>query len=907
MPFGNLGTIWSEIGLDIRKLDAGLMAANLKLATADRTITSFGQRLTNASTKLIMAGGLMVGAVAGVGIAAIKMATDYEKSMRNVNSISNLSEQQFAKISNEVLQLSTRMPQSAKTLADGLYEIASSGFAGADGMKVLEASAKAASAGMTDTATSAKGVVSVLNAYALSADDAGKVSDTMFRTVDKGIITFEELSNVVGDFVGMGKIAELEFNELSGALAYMTTKGIDASSAGVSLNRVILAIIDPSKEMAEALRNAGYESGETALHQLGLVGVMDLLSKSTSGSLTEIQGLFPEMRALRGASALLSSGIDDLNGYMTDFKDTTGATNIALAEQSKALDYQLKILRNNISVIAITLGNKYIPQITSTTTKLSEFISAHQEATISMVDFGLKAVGTVGSVMLLAGALGKLRLYFLNLGPAGAGGVATASMWVLADGVNILADKIDNPLIANLVRLLYPLSAAKKGLQDNISVIDALRKGYISWQDAAHINIFTIDEYKKKIDEAVVKEEELKNGIYKSIEAFRSAQIFVKNFSDELPNASNEMANLLLKLQDGEISIEAFTLGVIELRKETKNGRVDIEESIPVYDDFADKQEIARRKVDAHAQAQKEAKKPIEETTGAIDDQVKTVDELRASYNQLIGTLFDGINATNELQEAEWAQIAAQKEVNRLIEEGKEGTEEYEQAINELDSANQSVIESLYGVYTSTYTTKEEQEEARKKALEYGRQLVTSGQWGEEAYESMAAQFSKSTDEVINPALDTVKEKLDIVGKTVATPKVKLDTSSFDTSLSAAINRLNALDRRMGLFSKGGIVGYDTGGIIGQIPQAQYGYVLPQTGRQIPVLAEAGEIILNTSQQNNIADWLMKLSSIKPEGITSNVDSSNEVTIHIPLSFDGKVLYDIWEKYDLREGARRIQ
>ena len=125
--FGSLGTIWSEIGLNTKKLDEGLMKAQAKLAAADNTIASFGQRLTNQSTKLMIAGGLMAGSVAAVGIASIKMAKDFDTSMRNVNSITNLTEEQLAQMSKEVINLSKVFPQSAKTLAEGLYDISSSG------------------------------------------------------------------------------------------------------------------------------------------------------------------------------------------------------------------------------------------------------------------------------------------------------------------------------------------------------------------------------------------------------------------------------------------------------------------------------------------------------------------------------------------------------------------------------------------------------------------------------------------------------------------------------------------------------------------------------------------------------------------------------------------------------------
>ena len=95
MPFGNLGTIWAELAIDTRKLDAGIMAANVKLASASNAVGGFGRTLTAQSTKLITVGGLMAGAVVGIGIASTKMAADFEKSMRNVNSISKLSETQF--------------------------------------------------------------------------------------------------------------------------------------------------------------------------------------------------------------------------------------------------------------------------------------------------------------------------------------------------------------------------------------------------------------------------------------------------------------------------------------------------------------------------------------------------------------------------------------------------------------------------------------------------------------------------------------------------------------------------------------------------------------------------------------------------------------------------------------------
>ncbi len=910
MPFGNLGTIWSEMGLDIRKLDAGLMKAQLKLAGADKTITSWGQKLTNQSTKLIAVGGLMATAVAGVGIATTKMAADFEKSMRNVNSISKLSEQQFKKQADEVLSLSTRVPQSAKVLADGLYDIASSGFAGADGMKVLEASAKAASAGLTETATSAKGITAVLNAYALSADEAGKVSDTMFRTVDKGVITFEELSNTVGEFVGIGKIANLSFDELSGALGYITTKGVDASSAGVSLNRVILALIDPSEEMAVALKNAGYESGETALQQLGLIGVMDLLSKSTGGSLTELQKLFPEMRALRGASALLSSGIDDLNTYMLDFKDTVGATDIALAEQSKSLDYNLQILKNNISAVGIALGSELIPSVTKYTQKLSDYISKNKEAIADNILLALKIGGVTSAVLILMGILGKLRLLWASHPIA----AIIAGYAILGTVIDAGSKKLEeqesswSKAGASILRSTNLISGSKgatNAFKEFGLMLEGLKNGQITWDEALKANAHNTGELTKKVLEAKDKEEELKNGIYDSLEAFKSAQIYIRNYSDELPNATNEMAYLIQQLQNGELSTEAFTLAIEKLREQTDNGRRDIELSTTTYDQFADIQDLARIKVEAHTKAQQEAQGIIDDTTGLIDEQAKSIEELTQEFSDLIDKIFGITNAENALQESEWALEDAQKAVTEATKEHGEGSRETEQAINDYERELQNNLLILQELYNEEGISIERKEELRQKLFELMQQARETSDISQEKFVEMATKFGLSADEImvmigelgyeltelekeriIKIKAETEQAQRDLVGLKYLLDQIQSKSVTITTSY--AYSTVKPPGMSMGdivkAYAGGGVIGSD--GAYQPIMTAASGLNIPQTGRAVPIMAHEYEVIANTSQQKNLADWYWNFINNPPQIKGSNVP----IEIRIPIELDGRII-----------------
>jgi len=183
------------------------------LADSDAKVKAFKKSVDDSNRSFSLSGAAMKGvAVGATAIAAgltyaIAKAVAFDKAMRNVNSLTGGSQKQFAAMEKQVISMSTKLPQSATTLAEGLYNIASSGFQGADGVKVLDAAARSASAGLTTTEVSARAITGVLNAYGLKAKDAADVSDTLFQTVNLGVISFDELANNLGDVVGSAAAA----------------------------------------------------------------------------------------------------------------------------------------------------------------------------------------------------------------------------------------------------------------------------------------------------------------------------------------------------------------------------------------------------------------------------------------------------------------------------------------------------------------------------------------------------------------------------------------------------------------------------------------------------------------------------------------------------------------------------
>lgn len=390
-------------------LTANSTSLRQQLTAAANRVDSFGTAVEKKNKGIVNSTQLMQAAVVGAATAvaaamgySVVAAAKFEQSMRNVNSISGLSAEKFNALSKEVLNLSTSVPQSATQLADGLYDIASSGFQGAEGLKVLEAAAVAASAGMSTTATSAKAITAVLNAYGLGADQAQDVSDTLFQTVNLGVLSFEELAGSIGDVVGIAAVTGVTVDQLGGAIAAMTKQGISGSESATLLTNLFTKMLRPSEALATKMRELGYESGEAMLKANGLRGSMEILREATGGNATALFNLFPDIQAARGALALMANEgrtYAEVAGEIEDKSKRAGATLKTFQEQSKAVTFQFKLFVNQINKNAIVMGTKLLPVVLQAMKAMQRLGRGVGEALTLLAPF-FKTVGQIGADLI---------------------------------------------------------------------------------------------------------------------------------------------------------------------------------------------------------------------------------------------------------------------------------------------------------------------------------------------------------------------------------------------------------------------------------------------------------------------------------------------------------------------------
>lgn len=395
---------FSQADTAVGKLGATMSGLGNLAKAGAQGIDNIGEAVKKAALKV----GAASAAITAAFGKSVQSAAKLETSMNNVGSImDDQGRKQLPQFTQAILKMSKDGYQSAVDLANGFYDISSSGFQGAAGLKVLDASQKAATAGLTTTANAAQAITAVLNAYGQNANQAGKDSDYLFQTVNVGVITFEQLTQTLGDVVGSAAQTGTSIKEVGAALATMTLNGIQSQEAGTSLNRVIQSFLKPSQAMNDELQKLGYASGQSALQTDGLYKVMGRLREAAHGNVATLAEWFQDIRGLRGALALFSNDGQNYARVMASMNDATkgqGATQRALDQQTKSLSLQWQKFVNNLQAVSIELGQRLLPLIKPIIQLITSLVGAFNDLP-----------GPIKEVIAVGGALSSV---FLTLGAA---------------------------------------------------------------------------------------------------------------------------------------------------------------------------------------------------------------------------------------------------------------------------------------------------------------------------------------------------------------------------------------------------------------------------------------------------------------------------------------------------------
>ena len=391
---GSSGDIVSYVGL------VGGQEFRNELSKIDRSVQKTGAQTTRMGQLFKKSAKIATLALTGIMIASTAMAANFEAKMANVHTLLDVSDKQFKQLSDGVVDVSTRVGKSASGLSVALYDLVSAGVASGDSLSSLEIAARAATAGVTDTQTAVRAGMVIINSYALGIKDLNKVYDLQFKTVKKGVLTFEQYANSIGTVVPQATALGVSLEGLHAAIAVLTKSGQSAAMATTNLSRMFQGLV----EKQQNFKDLGIQIFNVDGKFRGILPIVKDLSERLGGLTDEakqakLQMLGLDIRANRAIIPLINlynttGGLVDTFGEMTD---SAGAMGEAFAKIEKSTKHQFELLKANIGAAAIEIGNELLPYLNEVIADFKTWVSKIRESgklkgIITAIGGGLKTV-----------------------------------------------------------------------------------------------------------------------------------------------------------------------------------------------------------------------------------------------------------------------------------------------------------------------------------------------------------------------------------------------------------------------------------------------------------------------------------------------------------------------------------
>lgn len=320
----------------------------------------------------------MGAALVGIGIEAVKMASNYQSAVTRLQTSAGESAANLKMVGNGMLTMAGQVGMSATELAKGMYTVESAGYHGADGLTVLKAAAQGAKDENADLGTVANAVTDVLTDYHMKAADAANVTSQLVEGVSFGKTTFEQFSKAMSNILPIAGSVHLSLADVSGVLAEMTAHGMTAQRASMNEAQAIRSLIAPSGTMVAEFKLLGITSAEVTdnLGTVGLAGTMQWLSTVAKDGAGKIGQNYTEaLRKLMGtapglAVALMTTGENAnateaaIAGISKSSADAKGNVQ-GFAEIQATLKQQLSQVNAEFDSMMIRLGTALIPKVTT--------------------------------------------------------------------------------------------------------------------------------------------------------------------------------------------------------------------------------------------------------------------------------------------------------------------------------------------------------------------------------------------------------------------------------------------------------------------------------------------------------------------------------------------------------------
>lgn len=802
---------------------ASYEAAMTRAGSTAKTVAS-GMENTGRKSALIASGMTAAGlAVAAFGVAAVKMAADFDQQMSTVQANTGATSAQMDQLRAAAIEAGASTVYSASDSADAINDLGKAGMSVTDILNggLSGALNLAASDGMA-VGDAAEYMANALSMFHLKGSQASQVADTLAAGAGKAVGNVSDFGEALNNCGAQANSFGMDVQETTGVLALFAQNGTIGAEAGTQLNSMLMKLAAPSAEASNTMKELGISAYDAQHHFVGMANFAGQLQKAEKGLTDEQRNqanatIFGSY-AIKAANYLYEAGESGVNKWTKAVSESGYAAEQAAAKNNN-LKGDLENLSGSMESLMISVGEgaqgplrKMVQGLDTLVDAFAGLPSGAQQTIVVMASlagvFGAvhKAAGNLnGSTSTMANNIGlaidPIQRVKTALGSAQTafdlfkGSSMSASEQMEAFGTSASKAQLKTAGFKAVGGSVMSLLGGPWGIA--LTVAGAALSAFVSHQQKAK-------EAAEQLQSALESGSSISETIAGAYQDMSSGGVKLTTWLDKAGISLTDMTSAAM---GNEAALKRVNKQIKEIDKPGIGGtaaaavKKALKEESKAYDDAAkkanEKSKAAKNAVDADgksasaakeaASANKELGSSASDASSQIDDLVQalfglesgnlTADQAVDQLNQKIGELSDTCKDNG---------VVFDQSGNLLDRFSEQGTKT-KQALEDIASSAQNAAEKILKQGESTGFSSDEIERANGVLQDARdaiiRQAEASGM-SEQAANALADRWGLSSDSIkasidnIRMTADNNKAKLDVDDS-----KAKSKTKGAETNL----------------------------------------------------------------------------------------------------------------------------
>lgn len=339
---------------------ASYEAAMTRAGSTARTVAS-GMENTGRKSALIASGMTAAGlAVAAFGVAAVKMAADFDQQMSTVQANTGATSAQMDQLRAAAIEAGASTVYSASDSADAINDLGKAGMSVTDILTggLSGALNLAASDGMA-VGDAAEYMANALSMFHLKGSQASQVADTLAAGAGKAVGNVSDFGEALNNCGAQANSFGMNIQETTGVLALFAQNGTIGAEAGTQLNSMLMKLAAPSAEAANTMKELGISAYDAQHHFVGMANFAGQLQKAeknlTDEQRNQANATIFGSYAIKAANYLYEAGESGVNKWTKAVSESGYAAEQAAAKNNN-LKGDLENLSGSMESLMISVG-----------------------------------------------------------------------------------------------------------------------------------------------------------------------------------------------------------------------------------------------------------------------------------------------------------------------------------------------------------------------------------------------------------------------------------------------------------------------------------------------------------------------------------------------------------------------